>query len=120
MKHPLHLLFAIPAIAGLGAALAACTTVPAADGAARGKALAQQRCAACHAVAAHDLSPNPDAPPFPAIANQAGLTRVTLHDFLKDSHNYPAAMNFTLDDAAVDDLAQYMVTLQQPDYHPPI
>lgn len=102
------------------ATLAACVTVPPADGAARGQTLAQKRCAACHAIAGHDLSPNPDAPPFPAIANQRDLTRATLHDFLQDSHNYPAAMNFTLSDAQVDDLAQYMVTLQRADYHPPI
>lgn len=103
------------------ATLAACVAVPpAGDGAARGQALAQNRCATCHAIAGHDLSPNPDAPPFPAIANQRELTRVTLHDFLQDSHNYPAAMNFTLSDAQVDDLAQYMVTLQTPNYHPPI
>lgn len=102
------------------ATLAACVAVPPADGAARGQALAQKRCAACHAIAGHDLSPNPDAPPFPAIANQRDLTRATLHDFLQDSHNYPAAMNFTLSDAQVDDLAQYMVTLQRADYHPPI
>lgn len=96
------------------------TATPATDGAARGQALAQQRCAACHAIAPHALSPNPDAPPFPAIANQRELTSETLHAFLRDSHNYPAAMNFTLDEAQVDDLAQFMITLQRSDYHPPI
>lgn len=104
-----------------GLTLAACVALPTAEnGAARGQALAQKRCAACHALVAHDLSPNPDAPPFPAIANQPGLTRVTLHDFLQDSHNYPAAMKFTLSDRQVDDLAQFMVTLQRPDYRPAI
>jgi hypothetical protein len=43
-----------------------------------------------------------------------------LRAFLRDSHNYPAAMNFTIDRQAIGDLAAYMLTLQSPDYRPGI
>lgn len=84
----------------------------------RGKALAQRRCSACHAVVRNGVSPNPEAPSFDHIANMAGLAPPTLRQFLRDSHNFPAVMNFRLEDEQVDDLAEYVVTLQRPDYRP--
>jgi mono/diheme cytochrome c family protein len=116
MIKPAFLLTAICALP-----LAACASMsPQSAQSARGLALAEARCASCHAVTAGDLSANPEAPAFAAIANQRELSRGTLRAFLRDSHNFPAAMNFTLRPADVDDLAAYMVTLQRADYHPPI
>ena len=86
----------------------------------RGLALAQLRCAGCHGVTRNAGSPNPESPPFEAVANQAGLTRATLRAFLRDSHNYPAAMNFTIDRRQVGDLADYMLTLKSRNYRPGI
>ena len=103
--------------------LAACATagLSLSPAAARGQALAGSNCATCHAVGRDaGQSPNPQAPPFELIANQPGLTRETLGTFLRDAHNYPGAMQFTLDPAAADDLAAYMLTLRRDDYHPPI
>lgn len=86
----------------------------------RGQAFAQARCSACHAITADGVSPNPESPPFAAIINKPGLTRDTLRGFLRDSHNFPDAMNFHVEPEQVNDLADYMLTLRTPDYRPPI
>lgn len=99
--------------------LAACASLPQTE-ASRGLAVSEQRCASCHAVKVGQLSASPGAPPFTLIANREGLTRRTVHAFLRDSHNYPEAMNFTLSADEVDALAAYIVTLKRPDYQPPI
>lgn len=87
-------------------------------GAQRGLAFAEQRCAACHAVRANSTSANPESPSFEDIANRPGVTRVTLRQFLRDSHNYPDAMNFRVDAARIRDLADYIMTLRKPGYRP--
>ena len=85
----------------------------------RGHALAHASCAACHAIELNSTSsPNPQAPPFPAIVNQEGLTAETLSSWLTDAHNYPDEMDFKLDTRKVDDLVAYMLTLSDPDYRP--
>ena len=86
----------------------------------RGLAFAQGSCGGCHAVERHELSPNPDAPPFAAIVNQPGLTQATLGAWLRDAHNYPAEMEFYLDGPEVDALVAYMLTLRGEDYRPAI
>ena len=82
----------------------------------RGMAFVRQHCASCHGVTANSVSPNPESPPFEDVANKPGLTVVTLRQFLRDSHNYPAAMNFTVDRARIRDIAAYMLTLRKPNY----
>ncbi|MEO6716364.1 MAG: cytochrome c [Novosphingobium sp.] len=84
----------------------------------RGLLFVQQHCASCHGVTANTISPNPESPPFEDVANRPGLTVVTLRQFLSDSHNYPAAMNFTVDRARIRDIAAYMLTLRKPNYRP--
>lgn len=84
----------------------------------RGLAFAEARCAACHGVRANATSPNPESPTFEDIANYPDLTAQTLRDFLRDSHNYPAAMQFRIDRRRIADLANYMVTLRRPGYTP--
>jgi mono/diheme cytochrome c family protein len=84
----------------------------------RGLAFAQQRCSGCHGVVENRSSPNPESPPFEDIANRPNVTVATLQQFLHDSHNYPAAMNFEVEDARIDDLAAYIVTLKKPGYRP--
>ena len=86
----------------------------------RGLAFAKANCAGCHAVEGSGTSPNAEAPAFAAIANMPDLTGETLRQYLRDSHNYPAAMNFTVEPAEIDDLADYVVTLQRADYKPDI
>ena len=111
----------IPTIAGalcLVIALGACQAVPAQPH--PGLAFAQGSCGGCYAVERHDLSPNPDAPPFAAIVNQRGLTQATLGDWLRDAHNYPEEMEFYLEGPEVDALVDYMLTLRDPAYRPAI
>lgn len=101
------------------AATARVTRSPApSTAAARGLAFAEQRCSACHAVAENRTSPNPEAPAFEDIANRPGVTPDTLELFLRDSHNYPEAMNFRVESAQIRDLAEYIATLKKAGYHP--
>lgn len=92
---------------------------PASMSKSRGHAFAQATCASCHAVEIDSTaSPNPRAPPFPAIVNQEGLTTETLSTWLNDAHNYPGEMEFELEPSRVDDLVSYMLTLRDPAYKP--
>ncbi len=84
----------------------------------RGLAFADQHCAACHSVRANGSSANPEAPPWDDIANRPGTTQATLRTFLRDSHNYPAAMYFRVDARRIRDLGAYIVSLQKPGYRP--
>lgn len=104
--------------------LAAFYNLPAAEPAkgskaAAGRALAQQTCAACHAVGRYGISHNASAPPFPVIANQEGVTADTLSYWLKGAHNYPREMDFTLREREVDALIAYMLTLKDPNFKRP-
>lgn len=86
----------------------------------RGLALAEARCAGCHAVGANQSSPNPESPSFEDVANRPGLTAASLGRYLRDAHNYPAAMDFTIERRHVRDLSAYFVTLRRPGYKPAI
>ncbi len=85
----------------------------------RGLGFAQRHCAACHAVESGG-SPNPQAPPFEAVINQQGLSAETLKPWLRNSHDFPAMMNFAIDPEKIDELAAYMLTLKDPAYRPAI
>ena len=80
---------------------------------------AQAACGDCHAVERLHLSPNPKAPAFVQIANRTGLTDETLSYWLRSAHNYPEAMDFELDDARVEELTAYILTLREDGYKPP-
>ena len=104
--------------------LAGCQTVtPAgqAESAAahRGRVFAQTSCASCHETRLYGTSPNPNAPPFGAIANQEGVTAETLSYWLRSAHNYPIEMNFLLHDDQVDALVAYFLSLRVRDYRRP-
>lgn len=86
----------------------------------RGLAFARGHCAACHGIVAGAISPNPESPPFEAVVNTPGLTQDTLLVFLRDSHNYPATMDFEIAPEQIGDLAAYMITLRRDDYRPVI
>lgn len=85
----------------------------------RGLAFARARCAACHAIKT-GASPHPQAPPFEAIINRQGLGAETLKPWLRNSHDFPAMMNFAIDPERIDELAAYMLTLKDPAYKPAI
>ena len=81
---------------------------------------AQGACGDCHAVENPGLSPNPEAPAFADIANREGLDVQTLSRWLRDAHNYPEAMDFDLDAPQVEELTEYILTLRDENYEPPI
>ena len=87
---------------------------------ARGLAFAKARCAACHAVAEGQASPNAEAPAFATVVNAPGLTPASLSGWLRNSHNFPDKMNFTIADREIADLSAYMLTLRDAHYAPPI
>jgi len=118
---------ALPVLPALAALLAAALTPSALQAAAtnrpapavtRGAAFAAAHCAACHGITANSSSPNPEAPPWDDIVNRPGTTARTLVAFLTDAHNYPAAMDFTVDRRAIRNIAAYMFTLRKPGYKP--
>lgn len=116
---PAIALIAPLALAAVSAAIAErAPTLP--RNAQRGLAFAQTHCAACHGVTANATSPNPESPPFEDVANTPGLTSKTLRRFLSDSHNFPAAMQFTVTRAQMRDLSDYIVTLRHPGHRPQI
>ena len=81
-------------------------------GPARGLAFAQAHCASCHAVARLKISPHPEAPTFEEVVNTPGLSSETLNSWLRNSHNFPEIMGFEIEPDQIDDLAAYMLTLQ--------
>ncbi|MEL1249505.1 c-type cytochrome [Aurantiacibacter gilvus] len=101
--------------------VAACQTTPPEQTAVHpdAHALAQAACAGCHSVEPVGLSPNPDAPEWPVIANTPGLTRQSLTVWLTDAHAYPEEMDFYLEEDEVDMLVGYILSLRSEDYHPP-
>lgn len=112
--------FPLAALTAAGLSLSACDTPPPASATdpAPVPSLVQGVCGDCHAVEAPFLSPNPEAPPFDAIANRPGLTRATLKTWLIDAHNYPELMEFELSDEEAQKVADYMATLMRDDYEP--
>ena len=81
-------------------------------------AFVQAACGGCHAVETGYLSPNPQAPRWVDIANRDGLSEETLASWLYDAHNYPEMMDFDLDRARAEEIANYMLTLRSSDYRP--
>jgi mono/diheme cytochrome c family protein len=114
----------LPALA-LALALAACQPQGAPTSASAvpqgpGAALAQRNCSGCHAIGRYDQSPNPRAPAFAAIANSEGLTEESLTAWLRDAHNYPQQMEFTLGAREVEALVDHILALRDPNYRPPV
>jgi len=115
--NPLHLL-------GLTLLFTACQPLPPAEPAPAtvspdAPAFVQASCGGCHAVGRTGMSSNSNAPPFPAIVNQEGLTEETLTFWLRGAHNYPREMDFYLGEREVDALVAYMLTLRDPNYRRP-
>ena len=83
---------------------------------------ARDTCASCHAIGAGQIaSANPAAPTFKSIANTPGMTRMALAAWLRTSH--PSMPNFIIESARIDDLSEYIATLQtkelpRPPQHP--
>lgn len=104
--------------------LAACQQIPPIDAASsplamQGQAFARETCSSCHAIGRDARSPNSAAPLFPVIVNQEGVTVETLSVWLRGAHNYPREMDLYLQEAEVNALVAYMLTLRDPNYRRP-
>jgi mono/diheme cytochrome c family protein len=84
---------------------------PAQADARKGRALAEQWCSECHAIAPNDPTGNPAAPDFADIAKEPSATAYALRVFLRVPH---ATMpNFILDPDDIDDIVEYMLRLKR-------
>ena len=117
MSHPRSLL----AIACLSAALAGCASEQASEAdaeaasAARGKALAQERCATCHAIGPEGLSPAPPAPVWREMAESNDLDQLgrrMAEGRLIHSSGTVSMPEFTFTPSDIGDLIAYMKTLR--------
>ncbi len=77
-----------------------------------GARLAAEECAACHAVVADDfLSPDPDAPPFAAVALEPGMGRTALLVWFRSSH--PSMPMLQLSVTEEHDLIAHILSLKE-------
>jgi cytochrome c len=89
--------------------LGAMQRAPAAD-AGSGRQLAQEHCAACHAIAPHARSEVADAPPFEVIGRQYGFDAGRIAHAIAGPH---PKMNFSPRPAQAADVAAYIASLGQ-------
>lgn len=73
-----------------------------------GKRLAQEHCAACHAIAPHARSEVADAPPFETIARQYGFDADKIAHAIAGPH---PKMNFSPRSAQAADIAAFIAAL---------
>lgn len=81
---------------------------------ATGAEIAQLRCGACHAVSSTGVSPNPNAPPFPALSSRYRL-EVLQEELINGLHVGVAEMpsfSFSIEEA--DALTAYLRSIQAP------
>jgi mono/diheme cytochrome c family protein len=97
-----------PAVVAAFLLLAACEGAKADT--ARGQILSQQWCSQCHAVRPADVSADPKAPSFSAIAVEPSATEYSLRTFLRTSH--PTMPNFIIKPDEIDDIVGYIVSLK--------
>lgn len=118
MTHTSRSIIAIALLAGV---LAGCASEQAleadaeAASAARGKALAEQRCATCHAIGPEGLSPAPPAPVWREMAEANDLDQLgrrMAEGKLIHSSGTVSMPEFTFTPSDIGDLIAYMKTLR--------
>jgi len=78
----------------------------------RGRALARQVCAECHAVGRRDLrSPNSRSPSFVAIASTPGMSAIALNVILHTSHR--SMPNIILNAEQTNGIIAYILSLKK-------
>jgi cytochrome c len=78
--------------------------------AARGQILSQQWCSQCHGVRPNQLSANPKAPTFSAIALEPSATEYSLRTFLRTPHQ--TMPNFIINPDDIDAIVGYIRSLK--------
>lgn len=74
-----------------------------------GLTVAREVCSPCHAIAAGQRSPNPQAPDFERIARVPGMTPLALTVALQTSHR--TMPNIMLDQKELRDVIAYVTSL---------
>ena len=78
----------------------------------KGRTLAREVCAECHAVGNRTLrSPNPQSPSFTAVAATPGMTATALYVFLRTSHHNMPNLILTNDQTA--NVIAYILSLKK-------
>jgi mono/diheme cytochrome c family protein len=78
----------------------------------KGRVLARQVCAECHAVRRGDArSPNSNSPSFVAIASTPGMTATALNVFLHTSHR--SMPNLVLNTDQTNGIIAYILSLKK-------
>jgi mono/diheme cytochrome c family protein len=78
----------------------------------KGRILARQVCAECHAVGRRSLrSPNSEAPSFVAVASTPGMTQMALNVFFQTSHR--SMPNFILTPDQKTAITAYILSLKR-------
>jgi cytochrome c len=97
------------------AALAPCGV--AAGPISRGRAIAGENCARCHAIGRHGESPNPKAPPFRLLHRRFPLEQIeeALAEGIMVGHNGPEMPQFVLAPGQINDLIAYLHTISSID-----
>lgn len=98
------------AAAILAAALAA-PALAESGNAARGRAIAEQFCAKCHAIAPGRTSAEPNAPSFLRMAADPEQTRSSLRQFITLPHFEMPPQTIT--SAEIDDVIAYILSLKR-------
>ena len=99
------------AIIGLALATQSAQTQEAGD-LRRGRVLARQVCAECHAVRRGDVrSPNSNSPRFAAVASTPGMTATALNAFLHTSHRSMPNLILTADQT--NGIIAYILSLKR-------
>jgi mono/diheme cytochrome c family protein len=99
------------AVVGLALAAQSARTQEAGD-LQKGRVLAGQVCAECHAVREEDArSPNSNSPSFVAIASSPGMTATALNAFLHTSHRSMPNLILTTDQT--NGIIAYVLSLKK-------
>jgi len=78
----------------------------------KGRALARQLCAECHALGRRNVhSPNPEAPSFATVASTPGMTASALNVFFQTSHRHMPNLVLATDQRS--DIIAYIMMLKK-------
>jgi cytochrome c len=96
-------------------ACAAARAAPAADDAARGRAIAKANCGRCHAIGKSGKSPNPASPPFRTLAGKYPLENLeeALAEGIVVGHGGLEMPRFKFSPAQIDALLTYIASIQK-------